>query len=131
MERTEELIDSFLDLNLLTPIKADFYRLVVYGNKGDMDNYIGYMRKVIKAFDQINDKTADEKRIYSMAAITLSSHYSSTNKNEEALRVALPAINKLGSDPDIPSDRKGKLLSIIGECQMKVNRPNEAEKSFE
>ena len=66
-----------------------------------------------------------------MAAITLSSHYSSTNKNEEALRVALPAINKLGSDPDIPSDRKGKLLSIIGECQMKVNRPNEAEKSFE
>ena len=131
VERTEELIDSFLDLNLLTPIKADFYRLVVYGNKGDMDNYIGYMRKVIKAFDQINDKTADEKRIYSMAAITLSSHYSSTNKNEEALRVALPAINKLGSDPDIPSDRKGKLLSIIGECQMKVNRPNEAEKSFE
>lgn len=64
MERTEELIDSFLDLNLLTPIKADFYRLVVYGNKGDMDNYIGYMRKVIKAFDQINDKAADEKRIY-------------------------------------------------------------------
>ena len=127
VERTEELIDSFMDLRRLTPIKADFYRAVAYGNKGETDTYFEYLKKINKAYDN----TDEEPRLYSMVAITLSSHYSSISKYEEALRVALPAINRLGPDPTIPSDRKGKLLSIIGDCQMNVNRPNEAEKSFE
>ena len=132
VERTEELIDSFMNLGRLTPIKADFYRAVAYGNKGDTDNYYEYQKKIVKAFDQPNDKTVDEKRIYSNVAITLSSHYSSENhKNEAALRIALPAINRLGPDPNVPTDRKAQLLSIIGDCQMKLNRIAEAEKSYE
>ena len=127
VERTEELIDSFMDLRRLTPILADFYRAVAYGNKGDMDNYYGYLKKIIKAYDN----TDEEPRLYSTVAISLSSHYSSNNKNEEALLVALPAINRLGSDPNVPTDRKGKLLSIIGDCQMSLNRMEEAGKSYE
>lgn len=52
LERTEELIDSFTRLNLLPPIRADFYRAVACGNKGDMDNYYAYQEKILSEYDK-------------------------------------------------------------------------------
>jgi serine phosphatase RsbU (regulator of sigma subunit) len=131
VERTEELIDSFMNLGLLTPIQAYGYMANAYANKMDIDNYIECQKKITKAFEQTNAKTAEEKQIYNNAAIALSSYYAVYEKNEEALRVALPAINRLGPDPDVSTDLKGQLLSTIGDCQMKLNRKAEGEKSYE
>ena len=131
IERTEELIDSFMDLRLLTPIRADAYRALAYANKWDIDNYIECQKKIIEAFEQTNAKTVEEKRIYNNAAISLSSYYAAYEKNEEALRVALPAINRLGPDPDVSANLKGQLLSTIGGCQMELNRKAEGDKSYE
>ena len=131
VERTEELTDSFVNLGILTPIQADDYISTAYRAKGDIDNYIECLKKINKAFDQVNDKTVEEKQIYCSVAITLSSYYDMNEKLEEALRVALPAINRLGPDPDVSKKDKGSLLSIIGDCQLKLNRNAEGEKSYE
>ena len=131
VERTEELTDSFVNLGLLTPIQANNYMGMAYDAMGDIDNYVECLKKINKACEQINDKTVEEKQIYCDAAITLSSYYNAYEKLEESLRVALPAINRLGSDPDVPTDVKGLLLSIIGDCQLKLNRKEEGEKSYE
>lgn len=57
VERTEELIDSFSDLKRLTPIMADFYRAVVYGNKGDMETHQKYLGKILEDYDMPGEKT--------------------------------------------------------------------------
>ena len=127
VERTEELIDSFMNLNRLTPIRADFYRAVVYGNKGDMDNYFEYQKKIVKTYEKSND----DPTLYCNVAISLASYYSVNEKSEEALSVVLPTIKRLGADPTISPILKGQLLSIIGNCQIKLNRMAEAEKSYD
>ena len=131
VERTEELIDSFMNLNLLTPIQANAYMATAYASKGDLDTYLECQKNVIKAFEQAKSKTAEEKRFYYNAVTTISSYYAAYEKNEEALRVALPATNRLGPDPDVSPGLKGELLSTIGGCQIKLNRKEEGEKSYE
>ena len=127
VERTFELADSLLDQNCLSSIKADFYKSFVFYCRGDAAEMIEYLKKIIETYENTNE----DPTIYTRAAIVLTNEYMSQNQFEEALRVAMPTIAKYGQDPTIPQDRKGRLLTIIGACQEKMNRPNEAKKSFE
>ena len=127
VKRTFELADSLMGQNRLTPIKADFYKSFVYYCRGDDEEMIEYLKKVIETYKN----TDEDPTIYTRAAIVLTNEYMSQNLFEEALRVAMPTFAKYGQDPSIPQDRKGRLLTIIGACQEKQNRPNEAKKSFE
>ena len=127
VKRTFQLADSLLDQKRLTPIKADFYKSFVYFRRGEGTKMIEYLEKVIETYENSDE----DPIIYTRAAIVLTNEYMSQNLFEEALRVALPTIAKYGQDPTIPQDRKGRLLTIIGACQERLNRPNEAKKSFE
>jgi serine phosphatase RsbU (regulator of sigma subunit)/tetratricopeptide (TPR) repeat protein len=127
VERTLELADSLRDQNRLTPIKADFYKSFVYFCRGDEAVMTEYLEKIIETYEN----TDADPIIYTRAAVVLTNHYMSQNHFEAALRVALPVMARYGQDPAIPLDRKGRLLTIIGACQERLNRPNEAKKSFE
>ncbi len=127
VERTFQLADSLLEQNRLTPIKADFYKSFVYYSKGEEAEMIEYLKKIIETYED----TDEDPIIYTRAAIVLTNEYMSQNLFDEALRVALPTFTKYGQDPTIPQDRKGRLLTIIGACQERLNQPNEAKKSFE
>ena len=127
VERTFVLADSLLDQNRLTPIKADFYKSFVYYCREDETEMIKYLKKIIETYEN----TDEDPVIYTRAAIVLTNEYMSQNLFEEALRIAMSTLAKYGQDPTIPQDRKGRLLTIIGACQEKQNRPNEAKKSFE
>ena len=126
VERIIELTDSLTDENLLPPIKADFYRALACTNRGDTNESYDYLKKIVETYD-----ADEEPKLYSRAASSLASYYMSLNQYEEALRVALPAFTCIAQDPDITSDRKGNLLTVIGGCQKELNRMDEAEKSFE
>ena len=127
IDRTFHLADSLFGQNRLTPIKADFYKSFVYYRRGDEPEMIEYLKKVIDTYAD----TDEDPIIYTRAAIVLTNEYMSQNLFDDALRVAVPTFAKYGQDPTIPLDRKGRLLTIIGACQEKQNRPNEAKKSFE
>ncbi|MBO7537864.1 MAG: tetratricopeptide repeat protein [Prevotella sp.] len=127
VERTLELADSLVDQNRLKPIKADFYKSYAYYRRGDIEKMTEYLENLIKTYENSDE----DPIIYTRAAIVLTDQYMTQNQYEEALRVALPTIARFGQDPTIPSDRKGRLLTIIGACQEKLNRPDEAKKSFE
>ena len=126
-ERTLALIDSLTDQNRLSPVKADYYRAAVYSEQGNQAKYIEYLNRIVKTYDSSDE----DPLFYSKVTFLLTNQYMVMNQYEEALRVALPAIAKFKPDPAIPSDKKGKLLAIIGACQKKLNRLKEAEKSFE
>ena len=126
VERTFELIDSLIDQDRMSPIKADFYRAVVYANRGNQTKVIEYLKRIVSSYDNIDE----DPLFYSRVTFYLTNQYMSMNRYEEALRVALPAIAKFKPNPAIPSDKKGKLLAIIGACQKKLNRLDEAKKSF-
>ena len=127
VERTFELADSLLEEDRLTPIKADFYKSYAYKCRGDEEEMMEYLKMIVKTYEN----TDEDPIIYTRSAIVLSDQYMTQNLFEEALRVALPTIAKFGQNPSIPSDRKGRLLTIIGACQERLNLPNEAKKSFE
>ena len=127
VERTFHLADSLLGQNRLTPIKADFYKSFVYYCRDEGPEMVEYLKKIIDTYAD----TDEDPTTYTRAAIVLTNEYMSQNLFEEALRVAMSTFAKYGQDPTIPQDRKGRLLTIIGACQEKQNRPNEARKSFE
>ena len=121
VERIIELTDSLTDENLLPPIKADFYRALAYTNRGDTNESYEYLKKIVETYD-----ADEEPRLYNRAANSLACYYMSLNQYEEALRVALPTFTCIAHNPDISSDSKGNLLTVIGGCQKELNRMAEA-----
>ena len=128
IKRTIELADSFVNLNLLSSIRADFYKAMAYNRQGDDRATAEHIKKIIKAYE---DGTDEDPLFYSRAAMNLSSQYISMNQYEEAMNVAMPALARFEPDPAIQPDWKGYFLSNIGACQKKLNQPEEAEKNFE
>ena len=127
IERTIQLADSLLEEDRLAPIKADFYKSFAYYRQGEQSGMMEYLKKIIETYQN----TDEDPAIYTRAVIVLTNEYMSQNLFDDALRLAVPTIAKYGQDPNIPQDRIGRLLTIIGACQEKLNRPNEAKKSFE
>ena len=127
LDRASFLIDSFLEQGDITLSRAYMRRVVVNSRKGDSDGCYEDLKKVIERFSQ----TGEDPRVYVVSAISLSSYYMATERYEEALRLAVPAINTLEQRADIPTDRKVSLLNIIGNCQMKLKLTDDGEKNFE
>jgi tetratricopeptide (TPR) repeat protein len=115
---TIELADSFVNQNLLSSIRADFYKAMAYNRQGDDPKTAEHIKKIIKAYE---DGTDEDPLFYSRAAINLAGYYISMNQYEEAMNVAMPALARFESDPNIQSDWKGIFLSFIGACQKKHN----------
>jgi tetratricopeptide (TPR) repeat protein len=128
IKRTIELADSFVNLNLLSSVRADFYKAMVYNRQEDDPAMAEHIKKIIKAYEEGTD---EDPLFYSRAAMSLAGHYIGMNQYEEAMNVAMPALAKFEPDPAIQPDWKGIFLSIIGACQKMLNQPEEAEQNFE
>ena len=114
IKRTVELADSFVNMNLLSSIRADFYKAMAYNRQGDDIAMAEHIKKIIKAYE---DGTDEDPLFYSRAAMSLAGHYIAMNQYEEAMNVAMPALARFEPDPAIQSDWKGIFLSYIGACQ--------------
>ena len=128
IKRTTELADSFVNQNLLSSVRADFYKAMACNRIENYPAMAEHIRKIIKAYEDGSD---EDPLFYSRAAISLAGHYISMNQHEEAMNVAMPALARFEPDPTIQSDWKGIFLSYIGACQKKLNQPEEAKKNFE
>ena len=113
IKRTIELADSFVNLNLLSSIRADFYKAIACNRQEDYPAMAEYIKKIIKAYE---DGTDEDPLFYSRAAMRLAGYYVNMKQYEEALNVAMPALARFEPDPAIQSDWKGIFLSIIGAC---------------
>ena len=128
IKRTVELADSFVNLNLLSSIRADFYKAMACNRQEEYFAMAEHLKKIIKAYEEGTD---EDLLFYSRAAMSLVSYYLGIDQYEEAMNVAMPALARFEPDPDIQPDWKGLFLSYIGACQKKQNQPKEAEKNFE
>lgn len=127
LDRSSALIDSFEQCGDISPLRAEVRRAMVWDLRNDRNQCNVSLKKICDRCSQ----TGEEPRVYTVAAISLSNYLYTNDQFEEALRVALPAIAILKSSTYVPSDRKCDLLSIIGNCQMKLKLTDDAEKNFE
>ena len=113
IKRTIELADSFVNLNLLSSIRADFYKAMACNRQEEYLAMAEHLKKIIKAYEEGTD---EDLLFYSRAAMSLVSYYLSMDQYEEAMNVAMPALARFEPDPDIQPDWKGIFLSYIGAC---------------
>ena len=128
IKRTIHLVDSFARRQLLSPVRADFYKAMAYDRAGNDREMARYTKCVIEDYYKYPD---EDPLFYGRSAISLSSYYLNMHQYEDALNVAMPALQRFEADKDVHSDWKGFYLSVIGACQMQLNQTDEAEKNFE
>ena len=126
-DRAMLLIDSFLNVRQISPVRANMLKFVVHVYKNEaMEGY-----KFLEELCDRCSKTGEDPAIYAASAIQLASYYQINAKLEEALRVALPAITMVENSPRVAADRKGALFNIIGNCQMLLKQYDDADNNFE
>ena len=126
-DRAYFLIDSFLDRGDILPMRADLRRAMTHYFKGEERESYEYMEKICEQCSQ----TGEEPGAYTSAAIMLSSYYQTNEKYEEALRIAVPAVEKLEQSTVVSSLNLSLILATIGNCQMNLKLDDDAEKNFE
>ena len=128
-DRAYFLIDSFLDRGDILPMRADLRRAMTHFFKGEERESFEYMEKICERCSQ----TGEEPGVYTSAAIMLSSYYQVNEKYEEALRIAVPATEKLEQSSLVSplSLSLSLILTTIGNCQMNLKLKDDAEKNFE
>ena len=126
-ERTLHLIDSFQNAGRMNTMWADMLRARFYTNSEKHAEASKYRQKVVDAFD----KTGKEPILYSRAVVSLANYLEVNERYEEALRVLLPAVDRLRNDTSITSNVKGLMYNVIAGCQLALNRIDEGRQSYE
>ena len=128
LEHSLFVIDSLLDLNQISTMRADFGRAGAYMLNDRIEECNAYLRKVIDDYN----KYGGDIRLYSMAVVNLASTLGECKlQYEAALQLAIPAISKLEASPLVDRVDVGCVLVTIGWCQRGLERFDEAGKSYE
>lgn len=125
--RLLELTDSFEHEGAITRMNANRWRGVCYNNLGKVRSAEYYYRKVVDA----KIETDKDLYYYNKSVRRLAELLVRRGQYEEALRVAMPAIDRLRSSEDYSEKDMAILLNTIGCCQLNLGRLTEAAKNYE
>lgn len=121
------LADSLLNKKEITETCADLWRGWAYHRKHEYSNAEDYYNRVLHS--RIN--TPEDEESYRQAAGYLTDLLYIKHDYEGALRVAVPIVQKIEQQENDSPDAIIMLLSSIGRCQMKLNRLEDAAKTFQ
>jgi len=125
--RLLELTDSFEQAGAITRMNANRWRGVGYNNLGQVRNAEFYYRKVVDA----PIETEQDLYYYNKSVRRLADLLVKRGEYEEALRVAMPAVERLQESNDYSEKDYAILLNTIGCCQLNLGRMKEAAASYE
>ena len=125
--RLLELTDSFEQAGAISRINANRWRGVGYNNLGKVRSAEYYYRKVVDT----KIETDKDLYYYNKSVRRLAELLVRRGEYEEALRVAMPAIDRLRSSEDYSEKDMAILLNTIGCCQLNLGRLTEAAKNYE
>lgn len=125
--RSLPIIDSLAAIGELSPLRFEYYRGIAYVNTGQRQKSIDCFRRAIT--DE-NPPSVDID-FYISAGTCLAEGLLSRENCEGALRTALAIENKVRQTGRGLSIDIQRLYTAIGFCQIKLQRPAEAAKSFE
>ena len=125
--RLLELTDSFEHEGAITRMNANRWRGVGFNNLGKVRSAEYYYRKVVDA----KIETDKDLYYYNKSVRRLAELLVRRGEYEEALRVAMPAIDRLRSSEDYSEKDMAILLNTIGCCQLNLGRLTEAAKNYE
>lgn len=125
--RLLELTDSFEHEGAITRMNANRWRGVGYNNLGKVRSAEYYYRKVVDA----KIETDKDLYYYNKSVRRLAELLVRRGEYEEALRVAMPAIDRLRASEDYSEKDMAILLNTIGCCQLNLGRLTEAAQNYE
>ena len=126
-EKLLALTDSFEHAGIISHNNANRWRGVGYNNLGKVRSAEYYYRKVVDA----KIETDKDLYYYNKSVRRLAELLVRRGEYEEALRVAMPAIDRLRSSEDYSEKDMAILLNTIGCCQLNLGRLTEAAKNYE
>jgi len=126
-ERTIAIADSLVDAGELSPIRADNYRGMAYVSMGQMQKSIECFRRA----SADDNPPAEDFWEYINAGSSLANLQNAQHNLDGAIRTALHFIDRLKQvDHPRRSRELHNLYFCLGNTQMKLERPDEADKSF-
>ncbi len=126
-ERVIALADSLVDAGELSPIRADNYRGIAYISMGQMQKSIDCFRRA----SGNDNPPAEDFWEYINAGSNLAHLQNAQNDLEGAIGTALHFIERLsGVDSPRRARELHNLYFCLGNTQMKLERHDEADKSF-
>ena len=126
-ERVLELTDSFQKAGDISEVNANRWRGVAYFRMGQYRTAEYYYKKVINA-----DITNEQDQFnYNKAARRLANILVTKGDYEGALRVALPAVEKIKESGTGSTNDFAFLYNTIGCCQIHLRQDNDAAISFD
>lgn len=120
------LADSLSTTEQLSPIKADYYRGYVHYQCDEVQPAVDYFSRVMA----VKNPPAADFDTYIQAGVLLMGLYANQYDNEAALRTAMLLIDKLNAAGGERLNELKSIYTIIGRCQLRLNRTAEAEESF-
>ena len=126
IDRMLFLTDSLSSTDQLSPIKADYFRGYVHYQCDEVQPAVDYFSRVMA----VKNPPAADFDTYVQAGVLLMGLYANQYDNEAALRTAMLLIDKLNVNGGERLNELKSIYTIIGRCQLRLNRPAEAEESF-
>ena len=126
IDRMLFLTDSLSSTDQLSPIKADYFRGYVHYQCDEVQPAVDYFSRVMA----VKTPPAADFDTYVQAGVLLMGLYANQYDNEAALRTAMLLIDKLNVNGGERLNELKSIYTIIGRCQLRLNRPAEAEESF-
>ena len=120
------LADSLSTTEQLSPIKADYFRGYVHYQCDEVQPAVDYFSRVMA----VKNPPAADFDTYIQAGVLLMGLYANQYDNEAALRTAMLLIDKLNAAGGERLNELKSIYTIIGRCQLRLNRTAEAEESF-
>ena len=122
-----ELTDSFEQSGQISQMNANRWRGVAYNHLGKVRNSEFYYRKVVDA----PIETEQDLYYYNKSARRLAELLVKRGEYDEALHVAIPALDRLQEGSDYSEKDYAILLNTVGCCQLNLGRLKEAAANYE
>lgn len=126
-DRILQLADETASAEGLSAIKANYWKGYAYSRQRKMRLAENYWQKAV----EMGAHNEEELVYYAKSANRLSSMLVLTAEYEKTMKVAVPAMEKMSEANYVKNEDYAYLLLAIGCCQLKLESPEDAAKSFD
>lgn len=117
-ERAMTLCDEAVELDMMEPYMAWYFKGIIYDNKGDREKAFSLLKKVVDSHDDNQNKT-----IYASSLNAICQYYQFEGKLEDALQICTEGIDFTRQQNDMAFE--GEFMTNMGLCLIQMDKIDE------
>lgn len=117
-ERAMTLCDEAVELDMMEPYMAWYFKGIIYDNKGDREKAFSLLKKVVDSHDDNQNKT-----IYASSLNAICQYYQFEGKLEDALQICTEGIDFTRQQNDMAFE--GQFMTNMGLCLIQMDKIDE------